>query len=163
MGDLNKGDNTLMETRAILCDRNRRIVQDGLARRQEARRQAQVEADCEAFENDMFNRLNSNYANAVWQDICGGLLAETQQECRGRINKRAESRTERQERRKDNALGCLVYFAFAVFMFWLTTWTFFPIWGALTFTAGASMILAAYLYRVNVECREEGHRYEQYR
>lgn len=132
-----------MENRAVIAmAANRRIVQEGLDRRKQ-------ESQLNAFEDEMLRRINENCENAAWQtrqDIYDRINREG---CKSRIAARAEAAAKTKQRRKDTALGILTLFAHAVVMLWLTTWTYFPIYAAVTLIVGGAMFLALYLCRVH--------------
>lgn len=132
-----------MENRARFAKAaNKRIVQEGLDRRK-------LERQLNAFEDDMLRRINENHDNAIWQHHSDKEQAILRRTCNARIVARAEAAAIARQMRKDTALGCLTFVAYAAVMLSLIAWTPFPIWGAAAFITGGSMFLAAYLYRVH--------------
>lgn len=122
-----------MENRVRLAmDANRKFVQDGLNRRK-------LEGQLDAFEADMIRRCNEKYEAAYWQrqaqlDRC---------QCEVRIAERAEKREKAEQIRKDITLACLIFFAFAVVMIQLASWTPLPMWTAgLCISAGVPFLVS---------------------
>lgn len=132
-----------MENRARFAKAaNRRIVQEGLDRRR-------LERQLNTFEDDMLRRINENHDNAIWQrqsDKAQAFLRETR---KARIVARAEAKAIARQMRKDTALLCLSFVAYAAVMLLLTAWTSFPAWGAAAFIAGGVLFLAAFLCRLH--------------
>lgn len=127
-----------MENRANAMEANRRIVQEGLARR---RREHQLDA----FETAMIQRCNEHYYHADLQRKMDDTTRIGRELCAARIVARAERRAVGKRIRKDTALGCLSFFAASVVTMWLTTWTNLPVWAAVTFIVSMALFLAAYI------------------
>lgn len=121
---------------------NRRIVQEHLDNRK-------LEKRLNAYENEMIRRVNENCANAIMQRDTDVALMLAREGSKMRILARAEYKAVRDQKRKDTALGCLTFFAYAVLLFWLTSWTYFPVWAAATCVIGSIPILLVYLCRVH--------------
>ena len=127
-----------MENRAIAMEANRRIVQEGLARR---RREHQLDA----FEADMIQHCDDHYYHADLQRKMDDTTRIGKELCAARIIARAERRAVSKRIRKDIALGCLSFFAASVVSVWLTTWTHLPIWAAVALIVVMALFLAVYI------------------
>lgn len=134
---------------------NRQVVMDGLNRRAEERETAAREADLEAFEEDMIRRCNANCDEIHLQKRMDEEVRTSLEQCKAKISGRAYAKERRRNRRKDVALSCLIFFAFTVITFWLTTWTHLPLWGAITYIAGGAMFLALHLFMLHCEAMTE--------
>lgn len=134
---------------------NRQVVIDGLNRRAEEREAAAREANLEAFEEDMIHRCNARYDAVNLQNRMDEDLRKSRERCKANISGRAYAKERRQNRRKDVALSFLAYFASVVITFWLTTWTYLPLWGAITFALGCTMFLALRLFMLHCEAETE--------
>lgn len=121
---------------------NRRIVQEHLDRRK-------IEKQLNTFEDEMIQRVNDNRYNAILQRDCDTALLMEREGSKLRILSRVACRAVREQIRKDTALGCLTYFAYAVVMLWLTRWTYLPVYAAVTCIVGGVLFLAVYLCRVH--------------
>lgn len=118
---------------------SRKLVRDGLDRRRQEKR-------LEAFEKDMLLRLSENCLESRLQHRIGEEIRRENQACRSRINNRMRRKAQKIRVRKDIALAVLAYFASSVIAAWLTTWTHFPPYAAITFivaTAPFPLIRAA--------------------
>lgn len=135
---------------------NRQVVIDGLNRRAEAKAAAEREAELEAFEEDMIRRCNDRYEAAHLQQRMDEDVRTCRDRCESNISGRAYIKERKKQLRKDVALSCLIYFAFAVVIFWLTTWTYLPLWGAAAYVAAGAMILAARLFVLRCDAEAEG-------
>lgn len=132
-----------MENRARFAKAaNKRIVQEGLERRK-------LERQLNTFEDDMLRRINENHDNAIWQHHSDKEQAFLRETCKLRIVARAEAVAIARQMRKDTAIGCLSFVAYAAVMLSLMAWTSLPIWGAAAFITGGALCLAAFLYRVH--------------
>ena len=125
---------------------NRRIVQDGLNRRAEQRARAARETTLETYEADMIRACNDRHEVSLLQKKADDVVRECRDRCNHNIAERARAKAQKWSRRKDLALGCLSYFAVSVLMHWLTTWTYLPVWGAVTAQIGFLPILIAHVY-----------------
>ena len=132
-----------MENRAILAmEANRKYVQEGLDRRR-------LENQLNAFEDEMFQRINENSEDAVLRNKAQKDAQLARERCKLRIAARAGAAAVAKQKRKDTVIGCLTFFAYAVVMYWLTSWTWLPIWAAAMYIAGGAMFLVLYLCRVH--------------
>ena len=132
-----------MENRARFAKAaNKRIVQEGLDRRK-------LERQLNTFEDDMLRRINENHDNAIWQGQSDNAQAFLREKCNARIVARAEAAAIARQMRKDTALGCLTFVAYAAVMLSLTAWTSLPVWGAAAFITCGALILVAFLYRLH--------------
>lgn len=122
-----------MENRVRLAmEANRKYVQDGLNRRK-------LEGQLDAFEDAMIRRCNEKYEAAYWN----GVARRDQEKCMARIAERAEKREKAEQIRKDITMACLIFFAFAVVMLQLATWTPLPMWTAgLCISAGVLFLVS---------------------
>lgn len=134
---------------------NRQVVMDGLNRRAEKRAAAEREADLDAFEDAMICRCNAQYDAARIQRRMDAEVERCREQRVSNIAKRAEVKRRKQMLHKDIALSCLVYFAFAVILFWLTTWLCMPIRGTITATAAGAMLLIIRLFQLQREAETE--------
>lgn len=132
-----------MENRAEKAmEANRRYVQAGLNRRK-------LERQLDAFECEMIQRVNKNCEDANWQrklDLDAKLHREARK-CR--IVARAEQKCIARQMRKDTVLGILAFFAYAVVMMWLPTWTYLPVCVAIVLVACGVLFLAVHMIHVH--------------
>lgn len=124
---------------------NRQVVIDGLNRRAEERAAAEREAALESFEDSMIRRCNAHCEETHLQNRMDEEVRTAQNRSASNISGRAKAKASRQNRQKDTALGCLAFFAYAVLLLWLTTWTYLPIWGATGYILGGAVFLVLYL------------------
>lgn len=129
------------------CEMNRRVVQEGLRRR--ADRRAETERSLEAYEVDMIRFCNDRHAMALMDERVDADVRMCRQQSNARIAKRAKIRALKQERRKDTVLDCLTYFVVTVLLFWLTAWTYLPVWCAVTTAIGLFSLLMADIYLIH--------------
>lgn len=124
-----------MENRVrIAMAANRKIVQDGLNRRK-------LEHQLDAFEDAMIHGCNEHYEAAYWQRVA----RHDREKCMNRIKARAEQKAALDSLRKDIALACLIFFAFAVVMLQLANWTPLPIYIALIMIGFGVLFLVSYI------------------
>ena len=124
-----------MENRArIVMAENRRIVQDGLNRRK-------LEHQLDAFEDEMLQGVNEHCVEAYWQNVAN----VDREKCKARIVARAEQKAAADRLRKDIALACLIFFAFASVMLHLAAWTPLPIYMALLMVGFGVLFLVSFI------------------
>ena len=125
---------------------NRRVVQDGLKRRAEEREAAERETALEFYEADMIRFCNDRHEVALVQRKTDDDVRKCFGQCKHNIAGRAKAKAQKQRVQKDTALSSLSYFAYTVLMFWLTTWTYLPVWGAAAAVLGFLPVLLAHIY-----------------
>lgn len=126
----------------------KRYVSAGLELRRHARQEAEREAKLEQYEQDMIETCNINCADARFS---------RQQEAAGRINReiieaRRAARAEAlaQELAKEEAATTAVkrYIITCMAIFWLTAFTYLPVWAAITLALGLAVFPAVYIFRL---------------
>ena len=128
-----------MENRERLAmEANRRYVQDGLNRRRQ-------ESQLNAFEDAMIRRCNEKHDEACLQERAAAAVNNDRELSKSRIAQRAEEREKTEQTRKDVSLACLIFFAFAVVMLQLATWTLLPTWAALLCVALGVPFLVSFI------------------
>ena len=139
-------------------EENRRIVREGLERRKAARLEAESEARLDEYERDMIRFCNDHNADAKvtrkataddWR--CKTMSME-------RIESRKNARIKKWERRGALSRAVKLYAGTCLFLLWATTWSYLPIWAAVTASIGLGALpaaLAIRLYKVPIK-RKEG-------
>ena len=132
-----------METRAIMAmNANRRIVSEGLFRRK-------IEKQLDAFEDQMIRRCNERCDAANFDRKMENTLQLEEDLRKARILAREQKRAAAARIRKDTALGILSFFAASVVSLWLTTWTYLPMWAAVTLILGGLSLLVAFICKLH--------------
>lgn len=130
----------------------RTIVQSGLDRRNAAREQARNEARLENYERDMIRVSNARCADGRAHRALEQRLQaqdrEIQKEHFQRKAARMDAKAKAEEREHKTAQAFKLYTFICCFFFWLTTWTYLPVYAAVALSVSGVSILLAYLYRL---------------
>lgn len=129
-------------------DEARRIVSLGLQHRKMERQNAEREQRLEKYERDMITHCNEHSADAKILRR----LDDTVQFDRAQAVARREARLDvlaKEQAREAAAAGAVKrYILSCVVILWLTTWTYLPLWAAVTLVAGLGVFPAAYIFRL---------------
>lgn len=129
---------------------NKRIVQEGLKRRNDR---------LEAFENDMICACNQNHAEAREQrqkdtaDQTIRFVTDEERKARARERLKAMQTAQKQERDVTRALNA--YLVTIVGLLLLAAATPLPYWSAVITMLGLGVILIAHIYRIYVPLEQE--------
>jgi len=126
----------------------RRVVNEGLARRKIARQEAEKEAVLEQYERDMILRCNAHCADTKEQRRLDDTvrLREAQRSAAEAARKKARAKEQQTDAKAAHTFR--LYCVSVIVLFWLTTWTYFPAWAALTTACGLAVFVSAYLFRL---------------
>lgn len=129
-------------------DEARHIVTLGLQHRKMIRQNAEREQRLEKYERDMITRCNEHSADAKIlrrmedTDQLSRIQAAARQEARKQIQAAEQAREEA-------ATGAVKrYILTCMAILWLTTWTYLPLWAAVTLVAGLAVFPVVYVFRL---------------
>ena len=117
---------------------SRRIVQEGMNRRR-------TERQMEEFEAKMIRFVNENAYTAELEKRISDAVRKERAIHKAQISERAKRKAAAKQRRKDTALGCLIFLIYANILSWLTTWTHLPVWAAALYIAFGALFLFLYV------------------
>ena len=126
----------------------KRAVNEGLTRRKIARQEAEKEARLEQYERDMITRCNAHCADAKDQKRLDDTVRLHEARRAAAEAARRAARAKEQETDEKAAHTFRLYCIAVIILFWLTTWTYFPGWAALTTACGLAVVVSAYLFRL---------------
>ena len=138
-------------------EENKRIVQEGLDRRKAERMYAENEARLEQYERDMIRACNKRHADAKIENMAVTADHSCKAQSRARIVSRRDAKYRKMERNNSARHAVMLYVFVIAGLFWLTTWTYMPVWTAATCMVSFLPILLVHLFQLYnpaKKCRE---------
>lgn len=137
------------------CEENKRTVIAGLDRRRMERLEAKQEARLERYEQDQLHAISENCTSARMKREAEEASQRILQQTAAKRAARAAELAEAQERKDDSIRAIQYYVLVCLGVMWLTTFTYLPIWAAVTLALGLGVFPAAYIFRLYFPADEE--------